>query len=382
MQWRATVTSTAPSSASLPSRERSAQRGPLLTSANPGMARTLQLVAGVAITPATVLLTGESGTGKEVLARHIHQLSPRARGAFVALNCGAVPANLVESELFGHERGAFSGATERRIGRFEAAHQGTLLLDEISEMPLQLQTRLLRVLQEREIVRVGGSAPIPVDVRIVATSNRDLRRMVREGTFREDLYYRINVFPVHVPPLRDRMEDLYKLVDTMTAGLALRFGRVAPAVTPAALARLGGWSWPGNVRELGNVLERALIIAPGSLIGPEHVILDSDVPSPEPYRPSPTGASMAAPHPMGGSATAVSSEAYGGGQLADLEQDMILRTLAAHCGNRTHAAAQLGISIRTLRNRLRDYRARGVTVPPPGRGLGSPAPAPEVQSCR
>ncbi|MGM0577170.1 MAG: sigma-54 interaction domain-containing protein [Myxococcota bacterium] len=328
-------------------------RGPLLESGDEAMGRVLRLAEGVAATPATVLLTGESGTGKEVLARWIHAMSPRSGQPFVAVNCGAMPANLIESELFGHERGAFSGATERRVGRFESADGGTLLLDEISEMPLELQTRLLRVLQEREVHRVGGSAPIRVDVRVVATSNQDLRRLVRDGRFREDLYYRINVFPIHVPPLRERMQDLAPLCEAILSRVSCRFGRRVPRLTSDALARLSRWRWPGNVRELSNVLERALILAPGDVIEGEHVLLDPDVPSSE----------------DGGGAAPGSSTSLGGANLADLEQETILRVLEACGGNRTHAAEQLGISVRTLRNRLREYRDQGVAVPRPGSGV-------------
>ena len=329
-----------------------------LESTNPTMDRVLRLAAGVAVTPATVLLTGESGTGKEVLSRHIHQLSDRAAQAFVALNCGAVPATLVESELFGHERGAFSGATERRIGRFEEAHRGTLLLDEISEMPLGLQTRLLRVLQEHEVHRVGGSAAIPIDVRVITTSNRDLRRMVAAGTFRADLFYRINVFPLHLPPLRERIEDLGALSASILDRLAGRFGRAGAWLTARAIERLARWSWPGNVRELSNVLERALILAPDERIDVEHILLDGDVPSPEPALTS-----------FGSAAPAGLLHAPPAAALRDLEQATILRTLESCGGNRTHAAERLGISIRTLRNRLRDYRAEGVDVPGPTRGV-------------
>ena len=329
--------------------------GPLLTSNNPAMCRALQLASGVARTPASILLTGQSGTGKEVMARFIHSSSPRADRPFVAVNCGAIPENLIESELFGHERGAFSGATERRIGRFESAHTGTLLLDEISEMPLPLQTRLLRVLQEREIHRVGGMSPISVDVRIIATSNRDLRQMVDAGTFREDLYYRLNVFPLHLPPLSQRKEDLAGLSASILEGLSERFGRSVPGIDEAAMARLMTWAWPGNVRELHNVLERALILNPDETIEVQHILLDGDMG--RPVTPTAATAPMLAP----------------AASLAEMEQDTILQVLTACAGNRTHAASQLGISIRTLRNRLRDYRARGVVVPAPSRGTTAPS---------
>ena len=343
--------------ASFQSSNSSRRRGEpvLTTSMSPQMSRVLALADGVAPTPATVLLSGESGTGKEILARHIHARSQRSQNAFVAINCGAMPATLVESELFGHERGAFSGAVQRRVGRFEAAHQGTLLLDEVSEMPMDLQTRLLRVLQERELVRVGGSQTISVDVRVIATTNRDLREMISSGTFREDLYYRINVFPIHVPPLRDRVEDLADLSDAILARLCRRFG--CPVVTLGADAHrvLTRWKWPGNVRELQNVLERALILNHGDVIHVEHVMLDAI-----PASPSSGETTQSATVNVGGAPS-----------LRDVEQDIILNTLTAFDGNRTHAAEQLGISLRTLRNRLRTYRSRGIQVTPPTRGIAA-----------
>jgi transcriptional regulator with PAS, ATPase and Fis domain len=284
------------------------------------------------------------------MARFLHDCSPRASKPFVAINCGAIPENLIESELFGHERGAFSGATERRVGRFEAANRGTLLLDEISEMPLALQTRLLRVLQEREIHRVGASAPTPIDVRIIATSNRDLKQMVREGTFREDLYYRLNVFPIHLPPLRERLEDLPALSQAILDTLSARFGRSRVTIDAEALEVMMASTWAGNVRELNNVLERALIINPSELIQAEHIILDTD---------AGFNTACAGPEPAQDDAT----------NLAEMERRAILSVLERLDGNRTLAAAELGISIRTLRNRLRDYRQLGVVIPAPVRGV-------------
>jgi len=314
------------------------------------MQRVLALADGVAQTPATVLLTGESGTGKEVLARFIHSRSDRSRRPFVAINCGALPATLVESELFGHEKGAFSGATERRVGRFEAAHHGTLLLDEISEMPLELQTRLLRVLQEREIHRVGSASATPIDVRVVATSNRDLKRLVAAGQFRQDLYYRINVFPIHLPPLRERLEDVPGLSSVILNQVARRWGRPTPRISDRAMARLADSRWPGNVRELSNALERALIIAKDASIQLEDLLLE------EPHVTAPDG-------PMSVHGSDVPEGPDHGGTLRDLEQDRIIEVLRACNGNRTHAAKQLGISIRTLRNRLREYRLMGLAIP-------------------
>jgi two-component system response regulator FlrC len=319
--------------------------GALLESAVPAMARVLRLAVGVAPTPATILMTGESGTGKEVLARFIHDQSERGQGPFVAINCGAITASLAESELFGHERGAFSGAMERRIGRIEAAHGGTLLLDEISEMPLELQTRLLRVLQEREVTRVGGSLPVALNIRVIATTNRDLRACVAQGSFREDLYYRLNVFPIHVPSLRRRRGDIPALAHVLIHELSEQFGRNGVTITDGALARLADWHWPGNVRELRNTIERALILAPSDRIDSAHIVLERDLIG-------------LAPEPM-----ALQSDAPR--SLRDLEQETILRVLADYGGNRTQAASELGISVRTLRNRLRDYRADGVEIPGP-----------------
>lgn len=319
----------------------------LLESVVPAMARVLRLAEGVAATPATILMTGESGTGKEVLARFIHRCSDRAQEPFVAINCGAIAATLAESELFGHERGAFSGAFERRIGLIESANGGTLLLDEISEMPLVLQTRLLRVLQEREVTRVGGSRPIPVDIRVIATSNRELRACVRTGSFREDLYYRLNVFPIHVPPLQRRTCDIPALAQVICNDLSARFGRKMVEVTPGAIAELMTWSWPGNVRELRNTIERALILAPNDRIEAEHIVLERDL--------------------MGLEPEASADPGQGPRSLRDREQEVILQVLQACDGNRTQAASELGISVRTLRNRLRDYRDDGLQIPDPMR---------------
>jgi two-component system response regulator FlrC len=240
------------------------------------------------------------------------------------------------------------------VGRFEAADRGTLLLDEVSEMPLELQTRLLRVLQEREVTRVGGSNLIAVDARIISTTNRDLRQMVSDGTFREDLYYRINVFPIHVPALSDRRADLAALSAAILVRRCRRFGCPVVTLGDDALQVLSQWRWPGNVRELQNVLERALVLSQGSDIGAEHIVLDE-----APSVPMPSGLTRQAT-PVGGASS-----------LRDMEQDTILSTLSALDGNRTRTAQRLGISIRTLRNRLRDYRAEGVLIPPPSRGVSS-----------
>tara|TARA_B100000674_G_C37919042_1_gene952383 strand:+ start:470 stop:1537 length:1068 start_codon:yes stop_codon:yes gene_type:complete len=326
----------------------------LVTSDSPAMQRVLQLSRGVAPTPATVLITGESGTGKEVLARMIHSRSTRSSMPYVAVNCGAVVSSLAESELFGHEKGAFSGAIERRIGRFEAANKGTILLDEISEMPYSLQTKLLRVLQEREIYRVGSTNPIPVDVRVIATSNRDLKQMVAEGTFREDLYYRLNVFPIHVPPLRERLEDVPELAEVILNRLCYRFGRPMVRVSSRARQTLSRYAYPGNVRELHNVLERALILSNGAEVDASDILFDDDTST---FEDSTVQVSS------GAAPKYAFSE---GATLAEIEQQVILSALDEYDGNRTHASQTLGISVRTLRNRLREYREQGIFIPEPG----------------
>ncbi len=322
---------------------------------DPAMAAAVRRAEQVAGAEASVLITGESGTGKEVLARHIHRRSRRAGGAFVALNCAAIPENLLESELFGHEKGAFSGAVARRIGKFEAADGGTLLLDEISEMDFRLQAKLLRALQEREIDRLGGAAPVRVNVRILATTNRDLPAEVARGTFREDLYFRLNVVSLRVPPLRERPGDIAALAEHFARRYAEVNGLPYRPVSPLAQTRLAGHAWRGNVRELENMLHRAVLLAEGDTIGPEAIELAPQGPAPR---------ATAAP---GGSTGLV------GKTMEQVERELILETLGHTLGNRTHAATILGISIRALRNKLRDYAAQGMAVPPPGAGLGAGA---------
>ncbi|BDG07964.1 sigma-54 interaction domain-containing protein [Anaeromyxobacter paludicola] len=315
----------------------------------PAMREVLAALADVAPTPTTVLLLGESGTGKEVLARHVHALSSRAAGPWVAVNCAALPAELLESELFGHERGAFTGAEQRRAGRFEQASGGTLLLDEISELPLGLQAKLLRAIQEREIDRVGGARPVPVDVRIIATSNRDLAEMVAAGRFRSDLYYRLNVFPVVIPPLRERPEDLSPLAVALVAEGAAALGRPAPLLSPDALAALSATGLPGNVRELKNLLERALVRCRGPLLERAHLGLGPARPAaPRPLPAEPAAAGVPAGLPL---------------ELAALERLAITEALRRTGGNRTHAARLLGIGLRTLRNKLRAWRLAGEPLP-------------------
>lgn len=309
---------------------------------DPQMKRILAFLQKASGTDATVLIQAESGTGKELIARFVHNNSPRARGEFIAVNCAAVPENLLESELFGYEKGAFTGANTSKEGKFELANGGTLLLDEISEMSTLLQAKLLRVLQEKEIDKVGGKRPIPIDVRVIASTNADLGELVKSGKFREDLYYRLNVVPLHVPPLRDRAGDIRPLAEHFArkygAGRTIGF-------TTAALAALQGYRWPGNVRELENTIQRAVIICAGTsdTIDADDLFV-------------PTSAAL-------GSTAAVSpSLGAGATTVREMEQDLILSTLKRTGGNRTTAAKLLGISLRTLRNKLNEYRAEGIEV--------------------
>lgn len=311
---------------------------------DPGMVRLLSTVEGVAASQATVLIHGESGTGKELLARFIHSRSPRAHRPFIAVNCAALPDGLLESELFGHERGAFTGAIMKKIGKFEMAHTGTLLLDEISEMNMGLQAKLLRVIQEREVDRVGGREPVSVNIRVIATTNRSLYHEVEQGRFREDLYYRLNVFPITVPPLRERPADIPLLVRHFVAVSAARNGLPQPTISEAAYAMLQDRRWKGNVRELENVMERAVLLAGNGPILPSHVLLDS-VGQPVSCAPVPS-----VPLPSAN------------GSLWEMERELIFQTLARVNENRTHAAKELGISIRTLRNKLREYRGTSCQV--------------------
>ena len=311
---------------------------------DPGMARLLSTVEGVAASQATVLIHGESGTGKELLARFIHSRSPRAHRPFIAVNCAALPDGLLESELFGHERGAFTGAIMKKLGKFEMAHTGTLLLDEISEMNMSLQAKLLRVIQEREVDRVGGREPVSVNIRLIATTNRSLYHEVEQGRFREDLYYRLNVFPITVPPLRERPADIPLLARHFVAVSAARNGLPQPAVSAAAYAVLQDRRWKGNVRELENVMERAVLLAGNEPILPSHLLLEAGV------QPA---ASVPVPSVPQSSVN---------GSLWEMERELIFQTLARVHENRTHAAKELGISIRTLRNKLREYRGETCQV--------------------
>jgi two-component system, response regulator FlrC len=323
------------------------------------MAQVIKLAQQIAPSDASVLITGESGTGKEVLARYVHARSNRARGPFIPVNCAAIPEHLLESELFGHEKGSFTGAIARRIGKFEEATGGTLLLDEISEMDVRLQAKLLRAIQERVIDRVGGTKPVPVDIRILATSNRDLGEAVRAGTFREDLLFRLNVVNLKLPALRDRPADVLELAQHFAKIYAHANGVPLRPLSEQAKQRLVSNRWQGNVRELENTIHRAVLLATGDEIGAD-AILSPDGSQIDPSKPAAVAHATLA-------AEAV-TRALVGRTMADVERDLIMETLKHCLGNRTHTANILGISIRTLRNKLNEYSNDGVPVPPPPNG--------------
>lgn len=328
---------------------------------DPAMAAVVQLAEQVAASEASILITGESGTGKEVLARHVHKKSNRAGKPFISVNCAAIPENLLESELFGHEKGAFTGAIARRVGKFEEADGGTLLLDEISEMDVRLQAKLLRAIQERTIDRVGGTKPVPVNIRIVATSNRNLADEVKAGTFREDLLYRLNVVNLKIPALRDRPEDTITLANHFVRKYAKANGLPPRTLSHEAKRQLSVSTWPGNVRELENTMHRAVLLAMGDEIGPEAIR------SPDGSRLDDVmiGAATGPAAQVVLAAEAVTRSMVGR-TVASVEQDLILDTLDHCLGNRTHAANILGISIRTLRNKLKLYADEGAAIPAPG----------------
>ncbi|MCH7921454.1 MAG: sigma-54-dependent Fis family transcriptional regulator [Nitrospinae bacterium] len=295
----------------------------------------------VAATDATVLITGESGTGKELLARLIHRNSRRQRGPFVAVNCAALNENLLESELFGHEKGAFTGAVAQREGKFELANKGTLLLDEISEMQTSLQAKLLRAIQEREIDRIGGRSPIPMDVRIVTTTNKDLRKEVEAGRFREDLYYRLKVVTLTIPPLRERKDDIVFLAEFFLKDSSQLAGREITGFAPQCVEKMLGYPWPGNIRELENAIIRAVIFCAGDKIGPSDMDLEGS------WALQPSDLELSA-----------------GLSVREMEKRLILKTLEATKGNRTKAAKMLDVSLRTIRNKLRLYREEeGISIP-------------------
>ena len=331
---------------------------------DPAMRAVIAMAEQVAPSEASILITGESGSGKEIVARHVHQKSRRTSKPFISVNCAALPENLLESELFGHEKGAFTGALARRIGKFEEANGGTLLLDEISEMDTRLQAKLLRAIQEREIDRVGGSQPVRVDIRILATSNRDLVQAVRDGTFREDLLYRLNVVNLRLPPLRERPGDILPMAEFFIRKYAAANGLPPRILSAEARRRLLGHRWPGNVRELENAMHRAVLLASGDIIEEGAVRL----PDGQPLGPSDAGARAAQ---VAATTAEAISRSFVGQTVAAMEQQLIIDTLE-HCfGNRTHAANILGISIRTLRNKLKEYTEAGISVPAPQMGASA-----------
>ena len=300
---------------------------------DPEMIKILRLAENVALSGATVLILGESGTGKELLASFIHRNSERSSRPYVAVNCAALPDSLAESELFGHEKGSFTGAESRKIGKFELANHGTVLLDEISEMTMPLQAKLLRVLQEREIDRVGGNKPIPIDVRIIAISNIDLKKAVQEGTFREDLFYRLNVIPLIVQPLRKRKGDISLLANHFLKEYSSNNNKNMERISEQTISLLQKYDWKGNVRELENTIERAVLLGSGEVLLPKHLFLEEPEKCREQLNQIKVGLS-----------------------LKEMEKQLIFQTLKEVDDNRTHAARILGISIRTLRNKLKEYK--------------------------
>ncbi|MGN0904666.1 MAG: sigma-54-dependent transcriptional regulator [Alphaproteobacteria bacterium] len=320
---------------------------------DPAMENVLKLAKQIAPSTASVLITGESGTGKEVIAKYIHAHSRRANAPFVAVNCAAIPENLLESELFGYEKGAFTGAVARRIGKFEEANGGTLLLDEISEMDIRLQAKLLRVLQERQIDRIGGKAPINVDVRILATSNRDMPEEVRRQTFREDLFFRLNVVNIAIPALRNRKADILPLAEHFIRKYSELNDIPIRPLSLKAQEMLTSYGWQGNVRELENTLHRAVLLTTGDEIDEEAIMLMA-----------PASEAPAVP------GTGTGTGGLVGHTVADVEKNLIIDTLKHTLGNRTHAASILGISIRTLRNKLKQYTEEGMEIPPAPNDFG------------
>ncbi len=372
----------APASSSLGGRTASFAGGPNIVGEHPAVARVMALARQIAPSKATVLINGESGTGKELFSRALHAWSNRASGPFIAVNCAALPEHLLESELFGHEKGAFTGAIARKPGKFELASGGTLLLDEISEMDLALQAKLLRVLQEGEVDRVGGTDTIRVDVRVLATTNRNLEEWVKEGKFRQDLFFRLNVIPLRLPSLREREQDILTLAQFFMTMYSKEYGLRNSSLSPAAVQWLMQYDFPGNVRELQNLMERATLLANGNPIEPGHFLLDSDswplfedsldtanptggaeLPSDAPSvlnAQGGIGELNAAPAPSGEPSAALFTNAVI--PLHEMERIMIMKGLEATSGNRTQAADLLGISVRTLRNKLNEYRAMGIEI--------------------
>ncbi len=334
---------------------------------DPAMLEILKLTDQVAASEANILITGASGTGKELIAHRLHNKSRRTDRPFVAVNCAAIPENLLESELFGHEKGAFTGAVARRIGKFEEADGGTLLLDEVSEMDPRLQAKLLRAIQEREIDRVGSTKPIKVNVRIVATSNRDLEAEIANKTFRQDLYFRLNVVNLEIPPLKDRPGDILPLAEHFLAKFAEANHVAERPLAEAARRKLTAHDWPGNVRELENAMHRAVLLSGGDEIGAEAIHVAGHVTGRVAGHVAGHVAGMGDGDGAGASARPAAANLVGK-TVAEVERELIIDTLEHCLGNRTHAANILGISIRTLRNKLKQYNAQGVAVPVPGEG--------------
>lgn len=342
-----------------------------MIASDPSMKSVVAIADKVAPSEATILITGESGTGKEVMSKYIHRKSKRANGPFIALNCAAIPENLLESELFGHEKGAFTGAVSRRLGKFEEANGGTLLLDEVSEMHPSLQAKLLRAIQEREITRIGNNDPVKVDVRIVATSNRNLEDSVAKGEFREDLYFRLNVVNIRLPALRERPADILPLAKFFLDKFADQNGVAKKEISEDAKQKIQAHHWKGNIRELENTMHRAVLVSMRDEIEADAVYIAGMAQTSIPT-------ASKAPDPKGVSSAGTSSQAAGnvqnpgavetliGRTIADVERDMIINTLDHCLGNRTHAANILGISIRTLRNKLSQYRDEGLDIPEAG----------------
>ncbi len=339
---------------------------------DPAMKGVLQLADKIAPSEATVMITGESGTGKEVMSAYMHNKSKRKDGPFIAVNCAAIPENLLESELFGHEKGAFTGANSRRIGKFEEAHKGTILLDEVSEMHPLLQAKLLRAIQEKEVTRVGSNDAVKVDVRILATSNRDLEASVQKGEFREDLYFRLNVVNMHLPALRERPSDIPKLAQFFADKYADANGMPKKKLSAAAISKAQAYGWRGNIRELENTMHRAILMSVEDDLEADALSIQDSIFS----KGAPAQTATQAPSPANvgdaGTATAAPAlplqnpggvEALVGRSIAAVERDMIIDTLEHCLGNRTHAANILGISIRTLRNKLNQYKDEGTDIP-------------------
>ncbi len=299
----------------------------------------LKMAKSISGSKSSILIQGESGTGKELVARYIHRYSVRADMPFVAVNCAAIPHDLLESVMFGHEKGAFTGAAQRRLGKFEVANGGTLLLDEISEMDIQLQAKLLRVIQESEVDRVGGQDAVPVDARIIATTNADLKNYIGENKFRSDLYYRLNVIPLRIPPLRERKQDIMYLYDYFLEKYSQLNSMPVPVISPEAAERVKRYHWPGNVREMENVIERAVLLSCGNAIQPEHLCLEGEADNyRQPFHEQLNGASME------------------NMTLKEMEKKLIFETLDEVKGNRTRASEILGVSVRTIRNKLSEYK--------------------------